>query len=74
VKKLLFALATASMFLATALVADVPLNKKHKGQVGRDGAKVNCAYCHEKAGTPKEGKDYVKHRTGPYCLIEGCHK
>ena len=72
-KKLLFGLAIASMLLGTALAADVLLNKKHKGLNGKDGDKVNSAYCHTKAGNPKQGKDYEKYKKGPYCKIEGCH-
>jgi hypothetical protein len=72
-KKLLFGLAIATMLVATAISANVNVNKKHKDQVGLDGSKVNCAYCHVKAKIPKEGKDFESHRTGPLCKREGCH-
>jgi hypothetical protein len=72
-RKLLFGLAIATMLAGTALFADVLLNKKHKGLNGRDGDKVNCVYCHTKAGNPKVGKDYEKYKSGPYCKIKGCH-
>lgn len=72
-KKLLFILAIASMLIGTAIGADVLLNKKHKGLNGKDGDKVNCVYCHKKAGNPKKTKEYEKYKKGPFCMIEGCH-
>ena len=71
-KKIVFGLAIATMFVSSILFADVNLNKKHKG-MEKDGAKVNCAYCHTKAGNPKEGKDYAKYRDGKFCKGSGCH-
>ncbi len=71
-KKIIFAATIATMFIGTMLFADVPLNKKHKG-MEKDGQKVNCAYCHKKAGNPKEGKDYAKYKNGKFCKGSGCH-
>lgn len=77
VKKVVFALALATMLLGTALSANVLLNKKHKGLNGKQGDKVNCAYCHEKAGIGKtektKDKNYEKFKTGPFCKTKGCH-
>lgn len=76
-KKLVFGLALATMLLGTALSANVLLNKKHKGLNGLEGDKVNCAYCHQKAGITKgekvKDKDYEKYKSGPFCKIKGCH-
>jgi len=71
-KKIIFGLAIATMFVSTVLFADVTLNKKHKG-LEKDGAKINCVYCHKKAGNPKEGKDYAKYKSGKFCKGSGCH-
>jgi cytochrome c553 len=71
-KKIVCALAIASMLVGTSLFADVPLNKKHK-DLTKDGEKVNCAYCHTKAGNPKAGKDYEKYKAGKFCKGSGCH-
>ena len=71
-KKILAAMAILSLFVGTVIFADVPLNKKHKG-LEKDGEKINCAYCHKKAGNPKEGKDYAKYKTGKFCTGSGCH-
>jgi hypothetical protein len=69
----LFGVTIAAMLLGTALNADVLLNKKHKGMDGKDGARIDCAYCHQAAGKPKDGKNYEQHKNGPYCAMNGCH-
>jgi hypothetical protein len=72
-KKLLVGLAAVSMLVSTVVMGSVSLNKPHKGMKGKDGDKINCVYCHNKAGNPKEGKDYDKYKKGPYCKKSGCH-
>ena len=74
-KKAIFGAAIATMFVSSLLFASTDLNKQHKGQKGKDGAKVNCTYCHKKAGAPKtKGNDLAKAKKGEYCAIDGCHK
>jgi len=71
-KKLILTLAILSAFVAGAVFADVQLNNAHKGKKKGDEI-VNCAYCHTKAGVPKAGKDYAKHKANPSCKGQGCH-
>jgi hypothetical protein len=71
-KKLILSLAVASMFIAGALFADVPLNNTHKN-LKKDGESINCAYCHTKAAIPKKGKDYKQFQSGASCKGQGCH-
>jgi hypothetical protein len=72
-KKLVLGLVMASMFIGTVVLGSASLNGPHKGKTGKDGATINCAYCHVKAGNPKAGKDYAKYKTGPFCKGSGCH-
>jgi len=71
-KPALIALALAVLFISSLAFSSAQLQKAHKG-LDRDGAKINCAYCHEKAAIPKEGKDYQKHQGNPGCKGSGCH-
>ena len=71
-KKIILALALATTFIAGALYADVQLNNTHKN-VKKDGEAVNCAYCHTKAGIPKQGKDYKTFQSNASCKGNGCH-
>ena len=74
-KKTIFGVAIATLFVSSLLMASVPVNKQHKGLTGKDGAKVNCTYCHKKAASPKtKGNDLAKLKKGAYCAIDGCHK
>lgn len=75
-KRFSLAAFAITIFVCSVLFAGVPLNKKHKDLKGKDGAKVNCAYCHnaDKANNPKKkGTDLAKLKKGPYCAIKGCH-
>jgi cytochrome c553 len=72
-KKLVLGLVMASMFIGTVVLGSASLNAPHKGLKGKDGATINCAYCHTAAGNPKAGKDYAKYKTGPFCKGSGCH-
>ena len=71
-KKVIFGLTLTTMFIGTMLFADVSLNKKHKG-MKKDGQKINCVYCHKKAGNPKDGKEFAKYQKGKFCKGSGCH-
>ena len=71
-KKLILAVLMVSAFVGGAVLADVPLNNKHKGKKKGDEV-VNCAYCHTKAAIPKAGKDYAKYKTHESCKGAGCH-
>lgn len=75
-KKLLSVIVLASTFAGGMLLANVDLNKLHKDKNGLDGAKINCAYCHDagKANNPKtKGNDRAALKKGKYCAIAGCH-
>lgn len=71
-KKFIFVAAISTLFISALAFSSAPLNKAHKGQE-KDGAKINCAYCHKKAGIAKESKDYDKHKKGKFCAGSGCH-
>ncbi len=74
IKNTLMILTLGLFLLSTALYAGKPLNKQHKGLTGKDGAKVNCVYCHKTAGNPKtEGNDLEQLKKGPYCNSKDCH-
>ncbi len=74
IRNAIFVLVIGTLFLGSALFAGVPLNKQHKGMTGKDDAKVNCAYCHTKAGNPKTtGNDLETLKKGSYCAIKDCH-
>ena len=72
IKRLILSLVVLSAFAGAAVLADVPLNNKHKGKKKGDEV-VNCAYCHTKAAIPKAGKDYAKHKGHESCKGSGCH-
>jgi len=74
-KKILAAFVLVSMFAGSLLMANVAVNKQHKTLKGKDGAKVNCAYCHTKAKIPKKkGNDINALKKGEYCSQKGCHE
>jgi hypothetical protein len=75
-KKVILPLLLITIFIGTVVFANVkgPTKEKHLGLKGLDGAKVNCVYCHKKAGNPKtEGNDVKKLKEGKYCAIKACH-
>lgn len=73
-KKLLVFILLTSSFLATVVFSNVPLNKQHLGLTGVDKARINCVYCHKKAGIEKaKGSDVEKIKEGKYCKMGDCH-
>ena len=73
-KKTLFTIIITLSLISSVLVANVEMNKSHKGLTGTDGAKVNCAYCHKKSEIKKEkGQDQEKLKKGPSCTLKDCH-
>ncbi|MDJ0762501.1 MAG: hypothetical protein QNJ97_05875 [Myxococcota bacterium] len=70
-----FAISMFIFLLAgSALYANPKIFKPHKGLTGKDTVRVNCAYCHTKAGIPKKkAADKTAYLKDPYCAIEGCH-
>ena len=74
-KKSIFIIVLALTLICTVLFANPAMNKSHKGLLGAEGAKVNCVYCHKKAGIVKEkGKtDIEKAKKGALCAMKDCH-
>jgi hypothetical protein len=62
-----------TLLVAGTLWAEAPLVKRHDKLTGKNGAPVDCDYCHVVAGNPKDGKNYEKYKKGPFCAIKGCH-
>lgn len=68
----LLVLLTLTLAAAT-LFADKPLVRRHTRFFGRQGALIDCKYCHVVAGNPRKGKNYEKFKLGPFCAIKACH-
>lgn len=75
-KKLaIFAILGTALMVSPMVFGSMDLNKKHADKTGKDGAKVNCAYCHTTAGIKKEkGLDMAALQKGDSCAMAGCHK
>jgi hypothetical protein len=73
-KKIFFFILLMSSFLATVVFSNVPFNKQHLGMTGVDKARINCVYCHKKAGIKKaKGLDVEQIKQGKYCKMGDCH-
>ena len=72
-KKILFIIVTASMFVSALALGDKNMNKIHRG-MKKDGKKVNCAYCHKGTDIPKKGQDFDKFLKTETCAGDNCHK
>lgn len=72
-KKILLVVALAFMFAGALAFSSPSLVKPHKGMI-RNGAKIDCAYCHEASGAPKAGKDYAAYQKKASCQGAGCHR
>ena len=60
--------------MAAATFASPQTFKAHKALAGKDGEKVNCAYCHVKVKIPKEkGHDVEQLKKGAFCAMKACH-
>jgi hypothetical protein len=61
-------------FIAAVTLASPVTFKAHKALVGKDAAKVNCAYCHVKVSIPKEkGNEVEQLKKGEFCAMKACH-
>lgn len=61
-----------AMTLTTVdIMASGAIGKKHT-EPGKDGAKVNCGYCHQQAGVAKEKGSGASKNSNAYC--SACHK
>ena len=74
-KKTLFIVILALTLICTVIFANPATNKAHKGLVVGEKTKVNCVYCHKKAGILKEkGKaDMETLKKGEFCAMKECH-
>mgnify|MGYP003396971128 CR=1 FL=1 len=76
-KNTLVLVFAAIMLMNVAVFASVKMNTSHKGKVGKDGAAINCAYCHDaaKGGFAKKKSGAKPQMKGnQYCSIGECHK
>ena len=74
-KKWFIGMITMSVLASSVLIADPKMNKAHKAKV-KDGAKVNCTYCHNSPGNipKKRGQDIKALYKTKTCAGQGCHK
>ena len=74
-KKSILIIVIALSLICTVIFANPTMNKAHKGLVVGEKTKVNCVYCHKKAGILKEkGKtDLEKAKKGELCAMKDCH-
>jgi hypothetical protein len=73
-KRAILPVIFVSIFIATMLSANGKTNKSHLSMKGKDGAKINCVYCHKTAKIPKKkGQDVKKYESSPFCGGKGCH-
>jgi hypothetical protein len=75
-KKIFVAIVLGALFACSLGFGNPAINGKHSGKKGKDGASVNCMYCHDaaKGAVPKaKGGDLAKLKAGPFCKIAGCH-
>ena len=73
-KKTIFPLILAMVFISTVVFADKKLNKDHLNMKTHGGDKVNCILCHKTAGIEKKkGAPYKHLYTTSYCNGSGCH-
>jgi len=72
-KKMLLVASIASLFISALAFSSPTLVKTHKG-MNKDGAAVDCAYCHKTSAIPKEGKDFAKYQKNATCAGPACHK
>ena len=74
-KKVFTGIIITMMMTGAVALANPKINKAHKGKTGKDGAKINCNYCHKTAAIPKtKGQDAAKIQKGASCATAGCHK
>jgi hypothetical protein len=73
-KKTISALFLALTLIGTVIFANPVMHKSHKGLVVNETTKVNCVYCHKKAGIVKEkGNDIEKLKKTEFCATKECH-
>ncbi len=73
-RTLFIALGLVVLLAGNALFANPTVFKPHKGKKGKDQARINCVYCHNKAKLPKQkAKDLAKLKKGQYCAGKDCH-
>ena len=76
-KRLIPGLLMTAFFVSSLVFANGKINKKHLNKTGKDGAKINCVYCHKSPGAnipKKKGQDINALYKTPYCSGQGCHK
>ena len=74
-KKIFVGTVLALMFAAGTLSANGKINKAHLGLTGKDGAKVNCVYCHTtQKVAKKKGQDKAALYKNAGCAGAKCHK
>jgi len=84
-KKLILGAIMTTLFASAVVFSNPAMNKAHKGtKAGAKGdAKVNCIYCHKKAGLEKKKGVHVenmkarplvfKFKQVEFCKMSGCH-
>lgn len=73
-KKRTIAITFIAFFIGVFIGANPLMNKSHLKLKGKDGAKINCVYCHTTAKIPKKkGQDLDALYKTPYCAGKGCH-
>jgi hypothetical protein len=71
-KKVLFLMVLTTLIGIPMIFANTAINKQHSG-LAKDGAKVNCAYCHTTAGIQKEAGNKAQMNTNAFCMGSECH-
>ncbi len=71
-KKILVYTIVFAISVSTMIFANTTINKAHSG-LTKDGANVNCSYCHTTAGIPKQAGNKAQTNTNTFCLGSGCH-
>ena len=73
-KKIIITIIFIILFISAVLGANSTMNKAHLKMAGKDGAKINCVYCHKEAKIPKKkGQDLEALCKTPHCAGKGCH-
>jgi hypothetical protein len=71
-KKIMISAFVFAVFGSSIIFANTTINKEHSG-LTKDGANVNCSYCHTTAGIPKQAGNKAQSNTNTFCLGSECH-